>query len=305
MKTDKETFSIPLSVPSKMKSTYEKNYYTATKESNNLFLFAADQKIEHLNKDFFGIDIPAETNDPEYLFWVAKEGNVGAFATQLGLISSYGDKYRDVNYIVKLNSKTNIIPPEESDPMSLYIHTPKEVIEFKQQSKLNIVGLGYTLFLGSKYEAYMIREASETIYQAHQNGLFATLWIYPRGKSVKNERDADLIAGAAGVGACLGADFIKVNAPKADNSMQSAKYLKQATMAAGKSKVICAGGAKQNTLEFLQTLHEQINIGGTAGCAIGRNIFQRDAENSIKLCRAINSIVIEKGNIETALKYLE
>ena len=64
---------------------------------------------------------------------------------------------------------------------------------------MNIVGLGYTIYLGSEYEATMMAEAGELIAQAHANGLIVVLWIYPRGKAVTAEKDPDLIAGAAGV----------------------------------------------------------------------------------------------------------
>lgn len=41
--------------------------------------------------------------------------------------------------------------------------------------------------------------------------LSAVLWMYPRGKAVKDEKEPRLIARATGVAACLGSDFVKVN----------------------------------------------------------------------------------------------
>ena len=49
------------------------------------------------------------------------------------------------------------------------------------------------------------------------------LWIYPRGKAVTAEKDPDLIAGAAGVALCLGADFVKVNPPKPEDGRTPAE----------------------------------------------------------------------------------
>ena len=46
--------------------------------------------------------------------------------------------------------------------------------------------------------------------------MIAVVWIYPRGAAVKDEHDPHLIAGAAGLGCSLGADFVKVNYPKKD-----------------------------------------------------------------------------------------
>ena len=46
---------------------------------------------------------------------------------------------------------------------------------------VNVVGLGYTIYLGSEYEATMMAEAGELIAEAHAEGLLGVLWIYPRG----------------------------------------------------------------------------------------------------------------------------
>ena len=43
---------------------------------------------------------------------------------------------------------------------------------------VNIVGLGYTIYLGSEYESTMLAEAGELIAAAHANGLLVVLWIY-------------------------------------------------------------------------------------------------------------------------------
>ena len=148
-------------------------------------------------------------------------------------------------------------------------------------------------YLGSKYEAQMMRQASEMILHAHQNGMIAILWIYPRGQAIKNEREANLLAGAAGVGAALGADFIKINPPISESLKKNGELLMQATQAAGKSRVICAGGSLKDEKAFLQELYDQIYIGGTSGCAVGRNIFQKDVSAAIKFCDSIASVVFD------------
>ncbi len=302
---EKKEISVPLTVPEKEKQTYIQNYSDATQNSGRLFLFAADQKIEHLNQDFFGPDIPEECNNPEYLFTIASKGRIGAFATHLGLIAQYGQKYKNINYVIKLNSKTNLIPTAQEDPISLFINSPQEAIEFKNSSKLNIVGLGYTIYLGSKYESQMLKQAEETIYHSHQAGLIAIIWIYPRGKAVPDEKESSIIAGAAGVGASLGADFIKVNPPSAETPEKSAQLLLEATQAAGKSKVICSGGKLKDEKHFLQELHQQIHIGKASGCATGRNIFQKPFPYSVKFCNAIASIVFDDSDVATATKKLK
>jgi fructose-bisphosphate aldolase/6-deoxy-5-ketofructose 1-phosphate synthase len=240
-----------------------------------LFLFAGDQKVEHMNRV-----------EPEYLFKIASRAPVSALATQLGLISHYGPDYKNINYVVKLNSKTNLIPAEQKDPVSLAMYSVQDVVQFKKDSGLSVVGVGYTVYLGSEFESQMLHQAAQAVLNARQNGLISILWIYPRGKSVKNERDAGLIAGAAGVGACLGADFVKINQP--DGGPQE---LKQAVASAGKTKIICAGGKKVDESKFLQELEAQV-AAGVSGCAIGRNIFERDFDEAVSFCEKVAKIAL-------------
>ena len=51
---------VPADVPINYEQIFIENYKTITKDTGRLMLFAADQKIEHLNKDFYGKNIPKE-----------------------------------------------------------------------------------------------------------------------------------------------------------------------------------------------------------------------------------------------------
>ena len=124
----------------------------------------------------------------------------------------------------------------------------------------------------------MMAEAGELIAEAHAAGLLVVLWIYPRGKAVADEKDPDLIAGAAGVALCLGADFVKVNPPHEVEGQTSAEGLAIASKAAGRTGLVCAGGSKADANVFLTELHNQIHIGGACGNATGRNIHMRSTE---------------------------
>lgn len=248
-----------------------------------MFLFAGDQKIEHLNKDFYGEGIPQECGDPEHLFKIASQAPITAFATQLGLVSMYGKDYKNIDYVIKLNSKTDLV--KDKDPLSLALHDVEDVIEFKKDTGLSITGVGYTVYLGSDHESEMLSEAAQVVYQAHKNDLLAILWMYPRGKAVKDELDPCIIAGAAGVAAALGADYVKVNPPSG-----GVENLKQAVLAAGRTKIICSGGVKKEEDAFLQELKEQMAI-GVAGCAVGRNVHQKTEADAIEFCKKIKEIV--------------
>ena len=170
-----------------------------------------------------------------------------------------------------------------------------------KEAGVNIVGLGYTIYLGSEYEATMMAEAGELIAQAHANGLIVVLWIYPRGKAVTAEKDPDLIAGAAGVALCLGADFVKVNPPKPEDGRTPAEALKVASTAAGRCGLVCAGGSTVDAETFLTQLYDQIHVGGADGNATGRNIHQRSLDEAVRLTKAISAITLADWAVADAL----
>lgn len=287
---------VPLDVPKSKRAEYKKNFLAITKNSGNLMLFAGDQKIEHLNYDFYGKGISKDDADPEHLFKIASKSKIGVFASQLGLIARYGMDYKNVPYLVKLNSKTNLIPTKQKEPLSELLTDVDQVAEFKKNSGLNVLGVGYTLYLGSENEAEMLRTAAQIIYEAHQYGLISVIWIYPRGKAIKNEKDPRVIAGATGTAGCIGADFVKVTYP--------GKGFNEATMSAGRTGVVCAGGSSTTEKKFLQTLKKQLTE-GARGNATGRNIHQKDLKDAIKFCNAIYAVTVEGKTVDQAMKLLK
>ena len=299
-KITREEVRVPADVMPEARDEYITNYLKATRETGRLMLFACDQKIEHLNKDFYGEGIDIADLDPEHLFKIGSEGVCGVLAGQRGLVAQYAADYPEINYLIKMNSKTNLVGTKQEDPYSPQLYDLDAVLAMKEAG-VNIVGLGYTIYLGSEYEATMMAEAGELIAQAHANGLIVVLWIYPRGKAVTAEKDPDHSAGAAGVALCLGADFVKVNPPKPEDGSSPAEALKVATMASGRTGLVCAGGSTVDAETFLTQLYDQIHVGGADGNATGRNIHQRSLDEAVRLTKAISAITLADWAVADAL----
>jgi len=294
-----KSITIPLSVPGNKKSEYLKNYRLLTNGRGNLLLIAGDQKVEHLNHDFFGSGISPEDKNPEHLFKIAAASHGGVLATHLGLISRYGRDYRSLPYVVKINGKTNIGLGEKDSSRPWW--SVNDIVKFKKQSGLKITAIGYTLYLGGLYEAKMLEEAARAIFEAHQAGLLAILWVYPRGKNIKEE-DIHTIAGGAGVASLLDADFVKIKYPyhlKDKNS--TATKFQEAVEAAGRTQIVCVGGDKRPVKEILEHLEKQMNIANTSGLAMGRNLHQRSLEEATRLSAALGAIIFHKKNAKEAL----
>jgi len=301
---------VPADVPNELMETYIDNMMAATAGTGSMNLFACDQKIEHLNDDFYDGDskIPLSSNDPGHLFEIGAKTHaqqtLGVLAGQLGLISQYARDYPDLPYLVKLNSKSHMVKTSQRDPISQALWDMDDVMSLVHNG-INVVGIGYTVYIGSEFEHEMLTEAAQFIRQAHEQGMISVVWMYPRGKAVTDEKDPQLIAGAAGVAGCLGADFAKVNYPRAWDGMTESESFKVAVEAAGRTGIICSGGGSLPPREFLQRLHDQIHISGCRGAATGRNIHQKPTGEAVRMTAACHAIICEGASVDAAMKIFE
>lgn len=291
---------VPGDVPRRMQDRYVRNFFTATKNTGKLMMFAGDQRIEHLNNDFRGKGIASGDNDPEHMWLIANEASLGIYATQLGAAARYGPKYKQVPLIVKLNSKTNLVKTKQKDPLSLGLHSVDQVVTLQQEAGLRILGIGYTIYIGSEFEHEMLHEAAQAIWEAHQSGMISVIWIYPRGKAVPQEKTVEMIAGATGVANHLGADFVKVNMPEKAGKVSPA-LMKDPVQAGGNTGVITAGGGMIPELKFYKLLKKAMDV-GVVGTAVGRNVHQKPLKEAVLMCNALSSMVYAGYPPEDALQ---
>lgn len=219
-------------------------------------ILAYDQGMEHGPEQ----DFDENNVDPKYVIDIAKESKVTALAVGKGIAEKYNKEIRKskIPLIVKLNGKTSLY---NGEPVSRPTGTVEEAL------KLGAKAVGYTIYIGSQHESEMFRDFSRIQKKAHENRLPVVLWVYPRGKSVKNEKSRKNLSYASRAGLELGADIVKVK------YNGKSKDLEWISKAAGKTKVVIAGGTKSKEKEFLKQVKE-ISSSGAIGMAIGRNIWQ-------------------------------
>lgn len=290
---------LPLDVDSKYKKEYLKNYSTLTHDSGKLFMVAGDQRVEHLITSFYGEDIDYDDLSPEHYFKISSKANIGAFATQIGLINRYGMDYSKIPYIVKLNSISRVSKDAYGYSFSRRWADIEDVLAIKRRGKLNIVGIGYTLYVGIKDESKMLQEASYLINKAHFYGLPVVLWVYPKGKGVENETDPTIISTVASIASALGTDFIKINAPDDNREL---KHLSNTVIAAGRSKIVTAGGESIDPEEYLDVVWQELNLAKVSGVAVGRNVHQKSVPEAVKFCDSVYSLVVEGKKVDTVIK---
>ena len=151
--------------------------------------------------------------------------------------------------------------------------------------------MGYTIYLGSAYEADMFQEFGKIQEEAHERGVAAITWVYPRGAAVTNDTSKEIVAYAARTALELGADAAKV---KYSGDSQSFAW---AVRSAGKAKVYMSGGPKAATDEaFLAQVRGAMDAGAT-GIAVGRNVWQ-NAE-PLKMAELLRQVVFENRQVAT------
>ena len=231
---------------------------------------AYDQGIEHGPTDFNDRNV-----DPSYIIDIAQKGKFNAVVFQKGLAEKYKSEIKKskVPLIIKLNGKTNLY---DGEPIS------KQNCSVKYAKELGAIGVGYTIYIGSKYGNDMLAEFGKIVEEAHRTGLVVVAWVYPRGKAVEKRKKEELMAYAARVGLEEGADIIKIQ------YHGTKKDLAWAIKSAGKSKVIISGGSKKDEKIFLKEVKD-IMSAGAIGLAIGRNVWQH--EKPLEISKKIRGII--------------
>jgi fructose-bisphosphate aldolase, class I len=238
-------------------------------------LLAYDQGLEHgPSTDFNDKNI-----DPSFVMDTAVRGGFDGIIFQKGVAERfYTGK---VPLIVKVNGKSALV---KGDPIS------KQVCSVEYAVSLGAKGIGYTIYLGSEHEAEMFAEFGRIQEEAHEKGLPAIAWVYPRGAAVVNDTSKEVVSYAARAALELGADAAKI---KYTGDPASFSW---AVKAGAGMKVFMSGGPKAPTDEaFLRQVQGAMDAGAT-GLAVGRNAWQ-NAE-PLHMAESLRKVIHEGVRVE-------
>ena len=216
-------------------------------------LLAYDQGLEHGPST----DFDERNVDPAFVMDVAAKGKFNGVIFQKGVAERFYDGR--VPLIVKVNGKTAL---PKGEPVS------RQVCSVQHAASLGAKAVGYTIYLGSGFESKMLAEFGRIQEEAHERGIAAIAWIYPRGAAVQNDTSKETVAYAARTGLELGADAVKI---KYTGDPATFSW---AVKSAGGVRVFMSGGPKAPTDDdFLRQVKGVMEAGGT-GLAVGRNVWQ-------------------------------
>ncbi|MCJ7445288.1 MAG: 2-amino-3,7-dideoxy-D-threo-hept-6-ulosonate synthase [Methanotrichaceae archaeon] len=213
------------------------------------------------------------------------EGGANAVLGHMGLpLFGHRGYGRDIGLIIHLSASTSLGP----DPNHKVIVTKVE-----DAIRIGADAVSIHINVGAEDEAEMLKDLGQTARNCDLWGIPLIAMMYPRGQKVKSEHGVEYVKLAARIGAELGADIVKTNYT---GSTETFKEVVQGCNV----PVVIAGGPKMSTeVDLLQMVYDAISV-GSAGVAIGRNIFQ--ADNPTLLVRKLCAIVHKGYTVEEAGK---
>jgi fructose-bisphosphate aldolase, class I len=270
--------------------------------TGKLVILPVDQGFEHGPARSFAPN--ADAYDPHYLFKLAIDAGLNAYAAPLGALEAGADSYAgSVPLILKMNS-ANTLPAGVQDQAVTG--------GIDDALRLGCSAVGFTIYPGVDATYDMYEEVREMIAEAKSVGLAAVVWAYPRGNMSKDGETAiDVVSYSAHMACLLGAHVIKVKLPTDHLEQPDAKkvYEKQkiavGTQAervahvvqccfAGRRIVVFSGGAAKGADAVFQDARD-ILAGGGNGSIIGRNSFQRSYDDARALLDKLVQIYLGKA----------
>jgi class I fructose-bisphosphate aldolase len=268
-------------------------------------ILPVDQGFEHGPGRSFAPNPPAY--DPHYHFQLAIEAGCNAYAAPLGFLEAGAAEFAgQIPLILKLNSHDLLY--SEKDPLGAQTASVADAL------RLGCAAIGYTIYPGTADRRLLYEQLKELIREAKSVGLAVVVWAYPRGSDLSKEGETalDVVAYAAQIAAQLGAHMIKLKPPSAHIELEAArkvyeKYqvprdtladrVRHVVQSAfnGRRIVIFSGGAKRDDDEAILEEIRQIRDGGGFGSIIGRNSFQREKAEALRLLDRVMKIYEGKG----------
>ena len=269
--------------------------------NGTLLFLPIDQGLEHGPVDFFS---NPDSADPSFQLKLAKEGGYSGIVFHIGLAEKYlKDFAGEVPLVLKLNGKTSI--PKETQVFSPQTASVEDAI------RLGADAVGYTLYVGSPAQAEDLRQFSRIREDCEKFGMPLIMWSYPRGEAVdaKGGRDSLYAVDYAARVACeLGADLVKLNLPEYDETkakdlpkpydqmkLSHQQAMEKVVRSAGRTLVLVSGGSKLSDEDLLEKVKISMEAGVT-GLIFGRNMWQRNLDDALKLTEKIKRIMSEYSN---------
>lgn len=248
-------------------------------------VFAFDHGVEHGPSDF-----TSETLNPRRVLEKVIE-SVDAIMLTPGLARLTWDLWGGrVSLIAKITGKTNLRPENKRLLQSTFGLVEDAIT-------LDADAVAVTVYWGSPFEDKMLNYWFIVKNKAETYGLPCLQLAYPRGPTIKNIYELEVVKYGARAAAESGADLIKTYYTGSEETFR------QVVESAAGVPVLMSGGPKRmSDFEFLTDVFSVIKAGGK-GVVVGRNVFQH--RNPRGILRAIGAIVYEDKTPDEVVKLID
>ncbi len=193
---------------------------------------------------------------------------------------------KDIGLMLHLSGST-VLGPDPNN--KVLINTVQNAV------KMGADGVSIHVNIGAENEAQMLQDLGKVAIECMEWGMPLLAMMYPRGKKIENEKDAQAVKIAVRVAAELGADIVKT---VYTGDKESFKEVVDGCPV----PVVIAGGSKGSEKEILQMIKDAIDC-GAGGVAMGRNSFQHETPE--KFIKAASLIIHNGKNVDDAIKEAE
>ncbi len=217
------------------------------------------------------LEIPRETIEPLIPY-------ADTIMLTRGLLRNCVDPEARTNVVLRVSGGVSIVGPDLSDEGL--------TTSFTDAIKLNVAGVGISVFIGSEHERQTLLNLAELVNKGEEYGI-PVLGITAVGKELE-KRDARYLSLCCRICAELGTHIVKTYYCEEFEKVTSSCPV----------PIVIAGGPKLETeMDVFEMTHSAIEQ-GAVGVDMGRNIWQND--HPVAIIRAIRSIVHENNNPKQA-----
>ena len=254
--------------------------------TGKMIILPVDQGFEHGPARSFAPN--PDAYDPHYLFKLAIDAGLSAFAAPLGLLEAGADQFAgQIPMILKANSANALTPAAAAKDQAITASVDDAL-------RIGASCIGFTIYPGSSAGLDMFEEISALREEAAAKGIATVIWSYPRGEDLSKagETAIDIAAYGAQIAALLGAHIIKIKLstdhlelPAArkvyedeqiDIAEQAARVAHCMKSAFNGRRIVVFSGGSQKGADSVYDDARAILDGGGNGSIIGRNTFQRE-----------------------------
>lgn len=279
-----------------------------------LSIFPVDQGLEH-NAAYSFYHNPSYF-DPEQIVKMAVAGGCNAVTSSVGALGLVAKRYADkIPLVVKINHSEHLTLPPQTDQIMF--------ASIKQAHQLGAVGIGATVYFGSDGSHRQIEQISQAIEQAHELGMFAIIWCYPRNDHYQQQdkdysQSVDITAQAIHMAVSMGADIVKQKMPNSLHGFSDLKVAKsdehmydklltdhpidlvryQVMHAfAGKIGLLNSGGEASGGDDLVEAVQAAVinKRAGGQGIIMGRKVFKKSWEDGLKMLWAVQDVYLDQS----------